>query len=484
MTRITTLLLCFIVCLTATAQVSVEVKLDTNFKGPFTGRLRLYTLNDTTKDFTGEIMERQPAFAIDVKSWGSGESRVFNAQSEPYLIPIDSLRPGHYRLIAVLDTNCSERGNSAAGNLYSSKEGMLFINPEGKGSASIVLNRSFRERPFKETEFVKELRLYSSLLSRFRKDSVYIKAAVILPPTFYLKPEKRYPVVYIIPGWGGTHQHGSLAGNQKTYGIGLGKEKIYVYLNPENQTPWGLHAFVDSRINGPWGAALVNELVPYMRTHYRTSTLAEHTFLTGQSSGGYGVVWLALNYPKCFGGTWATSPDPLDFSSFTGVNLYTDKNYFINSAGEERGIFRVDGVFKNTMRNGFRWERFEGGGQQLSFEAEFGLPEATGRPRPLFDPHTGEIDRQVVDDWRGYDLGLLVKRKGKLIAKELRGKIKVYAGQFDNFLLDQSALAFARKASDLRSHISITIISGADHFSTRSPELTHQIQREIDELIP
>ncbi|WP_276088193.1 alpha/beta hydrolase-fold protein [Pedobacter sp. JY14-1] len=428
-------------------------------------------------------MEKEPAYAVNVHNWSARERRVVDNSSTPYLIPLDSLRPGYYRLVAVLDTNTRRRGNSAPGNLYSSKEAILYIDANGRGTGNLVLNRTFREREFRPTRFVREIRLHSDLLSRFHHDSIFVQAALILPDSFYEKPDRIYPVVFIIPGWGGTHHHGAIPGNQRTYGVGTGKEKIYVYLNAESQTPWGLHAFVDSRVNGPWGKALVKEMLPYLRRTYRVSPNPGHAFLTGQSSGGYGVVWLAMNYPEHFGGAWATSPDPLDFSSFTGVNLYQDTNYYMNKDGSERGIYKTANGYKSTMRKSYRWENFEGdGGQQQSFEAEFGLPDKDGRPVPIFDMTSGRINRRVVQSWRMYDLALRLEKMGKAIDKLPQGGITIYAGSEDNFRLNESAESFGRKASAVNARIKVKIIPGADHFKVRSEALTQEIQQQIDDL--
>ena len=49
---------------------------------------------------------------------------------------------------------------------------------------------------------------------------------------------------------------------------------------------------------------------------------ASGRFLNGHSSGGWATLQLQTHYPKIFGGTWSTSPDPSDFHDFTGVDLY------------------------------------------------------------------------------------------------------------------------------------------------------------------
>lgn len=462
------------------AQVTIRVDLATGFHGPYNGRLLVYTLRDTTKVFNDQTMQQEPAFRIEVRNWTGGQAQIVDRRSVPFMQPVDSLESGYYKLIAILDTNTIERGKGAEGNLYSRKEGILHVGPNGKGEGTITLNAMFKQREFRASSHVRELVLPSALLGKFRAAPVNMKAAVILPASYYADTSRRYPVVYIIPGWGGTHYHGAIEGNQRKYGIGQGKDKIYVYLNPESQTPYGLHAFVDSRVNGPWGAALVHELLPHVQRYYRGTS---QSFITGQSSGGYGALWLALHYPQYFSGCWATSPDPVDFSSFTGVDLYRDQNFYVDSAGRERGIYLLNGEWQTTLRKSYAVELFEGdGGQQQSFEAEFGMPGKNGRPQHLFDPASGIINQSIVSQWRQYDLALYVQTQWPRLRKWLSGRIHIYCGQYDNFRLNESVRAFARKAASVKAAIHIEEIPGADHFTVRDSALTCRIQAEMDAL--
>lgn len=311
-----------------------------------------------------------------------------------------------------------------------------------------------------------------------------MKAGIICPASYFMDTTRIFPVVYIIPGWGGTHFNALSKGARSAYGIGQGQDKVYVFLNPETQTPWGLHAFVDSRVNGPWGAALVNELMPFIASQFRVSKDPALTFITGQSSGGYGAVWLALHYPEKFGGCWATAPDPVDFSSFTGGDIYRDSNYYYDRLGRERGIFLANGTFKSTLRKARLTEELEGdGGQQQSFEAAFGLPGADGRPRQLFDASTGKMDRAVSRSWKQYDLAWYVCRHWNEIKKKRAGKIRIYVGADDNFRLDESVASFSEKIKTVGADIHCEIIPGADHFSVRSAALTAKIQQQMDAII-
>ncbi|SFG83575.1 alpha/beta hydrolase-fold protein [Pedobacter insulae] len=463
------------------AQNRIIVKLSPIFKGPYSGRLMVYLQADTSKPF-GQAPEG-PAFAVDVKNWHNGQEQTFSGGVIALKQKLDSIKSGYYRMVAILDTNTKERGNNAPGNLYTRQEVVAQLNGNFSKPAVLTLSNVFQSRKFMESDTVKEVVFKSHLLSKFRGEPVFIKAGVALPPSYKETDNRTYPVVYVIPGWGGTHHHAYNKGQRGIYGVGLGEEKIYVFLNPETQSPFGLHAFVDSRVNGPWGSALINELMPHIVKEFKASSKSEHTFLTGQSTGGYGVIWLALHFPKAIGGCWATAPDPVDFSNFLGINIYKDKNYYQTLSGEEREIYFVQGKATSTLREGGLKEWFEGdGGQQQAFDAEFGLPDRNGRPKPLFNFQTGIINHQIAESWKPYDLALFVQKNWERIKSDASGKISIYAGENDNFLLQHSVMDFGDKIKKVGADIKIQIIKGADHFSIRGA-IVKEMVAEMDKKI-
>ncbi|WP_293302531.1 alpha/beta hydrolase-fold protein [Pedobacter sp. UBA4863] len=475
-------LLLFLLVINVQAQNKIRIKLADHLKGPYTGRLIVYMQADTSKPF-GQVQEDAPAYAITVKNWKAGEIQILTSSAFSYLKPLDSVKKGFYKLVAILDTNTKERGNNVLGNLYTREEVVALLNHGISEVPTLTLTNAFPERKFNQSDFVKEVVFKSALLTKFRKEPIFIKAGVVLPASYHSNPGKKYPVVYIIPGWGGTHHNAYNKAQQNTYGIGKGEEKIYVFLNPETQTPYGLHAFVDSRVNGPWGTALVKEFIPYLENQFNISAVPQHRLITGQSSGGYGVIWLALYFPDTFGGCWATSPDPIDFSNFTGVDIYKDENYFYDAQKKERDIFMINGKATSSLRKMAQKEQLEGdGGQGQSFEAEFGVPGKDGRPQALFNPLTGKINKAIANSWQPYDLALYVQQNWARIKNDVANKIRIYAGENDNFLLQHSVKAFRDKIKTVNAQIHVEIVKDADHFNTRL-KVVDTIQKEMDEVI-
>ncbi|RWU09852.1 alpha/beta hydrolase [Pedobacter chitinilyticus] len=472
----------FMITTNAYAQNVIKVQLDTSLKGPYTGRLIVYLQSDTSKAF-GASKEEWPSYAINVINWKTGTLQVLDKTSDSYPKVMDALPKGYYKMVATLDTNTKERSYSAPGNLYTKFELVAKLDSGQTKAPVLTLTHVTKERKFVESTLTKEVVLKSELLTKFRKEAIFMKAGIVLPASYESQPQRKFPVVYVIPGWTGNHHQANSKSQHQAYGVGEGQEKIFVFLNPETQTPFGLHAFVDSRVNGPWGSALINELIPYLESQFRISKTPEHRLITGQSSGGYGAIWLALHFPEKFGGCWATSPDPVDFSSFTGVDIYQDENYFYDRNKMERGIDIFNGKPKTTLRNTFVKEQVDGdGGQQQSFEAAFGLPDHHGRPQALFDPTTGKINKMVANSWRPYDLALYVQQNWPKIKHYVDQKIRIYVGENDNYLLQHSALMFEKKIKTIGAGIQVQMIKNADHFNTRLM-VTRTIQKEMDETI-
>ncbi len=467
------------------AQVRIHVHLDSAIDRSITGKLFIYTSTDTIKGVPNspDIANPQPMYSVPVNNWTKQSIITIDDHATAFSTPLSKLTPGVYKIAGVVDGNPEERGSFNPGSFYSTKEARLEINNNGQGETHLYLNRE-PIRGFKETESLKLVHLKSSLLSSFHKKDITLKAAVVLPKEYANDTSKKFPVVYIIPGWGGTHfdVQGSFA--RTRYGMDQGAPKIYVYLNPETQTPFGLHCFVDSRVNGPWGKALVEELIPYINKTYRSTGSPKNNFVVGQSSGGYAALWLPLNYPKAFGGGWAVSPDPVDFSNFTGVELYSKKaNVYTDASGNEIPFFIIDGKPATTLKKFIALEIFEGdGGQFQSFEAEFGVPDKQGRPKQIFDRETGAIDPKIVKTWEPYDLGKFVSKNWKSLQADLNNRLHVYAGEKDNFFLNKAVEAFGEKAKKANAKIVVELIPNANHFSIWSPEFTARVQKEIDEM--
>jgi hypothetical protein len=205
---------------------------------------------------------------------------------------------------------------------------------------------------------------------------------------------------------------------------------------------------VNSANDGPYGDALLKELIPYLEQHFRMSRQPYARVLTGGSTGGWESLALQVFHPDFFGGTWTFFPDPIDFRRYQLVNIYQDENAFLVPGFEapvpERPLERtVEGQVTFTQREMSLMEEVLGthgrSGQQLeAWEAVYGPVGDDGYPKPLWNKLTGEIDHDVADYMRdhGYDLRYYLQQNWAKIGPQLAGKIHIFVGDMDNYYLN------------------------------------------------
>lgn len=443
------------------------------FTGPFTGKVVVYLAQNSRQPKNAPNWFRpEPMYSQPFREVKPGEAMVVDEKSVGFPGKLSDLKPGEYLVQAVVDRNLGGRAiGSSPGNLYSEPVRVL-LDPREEKTVSIVCDKVVEERKFRESENVKEVRLESKLLSKFYGRKTTLNATVSLPEEWAKEPERKFPVLYEVPGFGGRHFG---AGRTKR----AGEPFIVVKLDPD--CPGGHSVFADSANNGPWGKALTTELIPEIEKKYRGVGKTEARFVTGHSSGGWSSLWLQVAYPEVFGGCWSTSPDPVDFRDFQQIDIYRPgENMFKDSAGGRRPLAR-DGDQPTIFYKDFSdMERPIRGEQLGSFEYVFSPRGADGEPLRLWNRDTGAINKEVADAWKKYDIGLTLRTQWKTLEPKLRGKIHVYMGDMDTFYLDGAVKLLQQDMKNLKADAVIEIVPG-DHGSMMTSELRARIDREMAE---
>lgn len=402
----------------------------------------------------------EPAFAVDVKDWKPGEPLDLGPKALATVPPAE-VKAGKYWMVAVLDRDLGGISFAAsAGNLHSEPRQVDF-DPGAEKPLAFTLDRVYSPPEPADTDTVKFVGVESRLLTRFHGKPTTLRAGVILPPSFAAEPDRKYPVVFEIPGFGGDHTVARIKGG-KAGVLADGVEAVWVVLDPNCRL--GHHVFADSANNGPVGAALVEELVPFVEGRFRCGGEPGRRLVTGHSSGGWSSLWLQVTHPDVFGGCWSTSPDPVDFRDFQRVNLYRDANLFTDSGGNPRPLSRPRGGRTLGFKPFSDMERVMGRGGQLgSFEAVFGPRGPDGKPRPLWDRDTGAIDQQTARAWEKYDIRRVLERGWPALGPKLAGKVHVWMGDEDTFLLDGAARLLRKSLADLGGDAVVELFPGRDH---------------------
>lgn len=432
----------------------------------FTGKVFLYLSKNNREPKDGSVgIEFFPCFYIDVKNIQPGSSIIFDDKANSFPVPLSDLERGEYFIQAVWDRNLGGRAIAAsAGNMYSAPTKALFTKDHNK-TFTLLCDRVIPEPIFTETAFVKELKAPSALLSAFHKKPMTVDAAVLLPAEYYKEPQRKFPVVFNVSGYGGDYHR--FSGDTSFRSIPIDTVScITVFL--DGNCSLGHSVYANSDNNGPWGDALVKELIPLLESKYRCNGAR---FLRGHSSGGWTVLWLQTQYTSTFAGCWSSSPDPVDFRSFQKIDLYAGDNLFYGKDSVLRSVATVAGFIPwASQRQVYQMEHIIYRGEQMhSFDAVFSQKDSDGNPASICNPLTGEINKPTFEHWKQYDISLNLRTNWATLKNDLQGKIRVSVGENDNFLLNDAVHFLDNEMKKLDTKFVFAYYPG-DHFTVSTPE--------------
>jgi hypothetical protein len=481
------LAVCFSV-FAAAAPLRFEIKLDPSV-APHgsSGRLLVFLADAKTprEVLSGGFVPGETWIAAkEVEYFASGSTIVFDADQTAYPKPFSQAAPGDYEFMALLDPDHSyARGAQDGGDLYSTVVTVRGINPADTASVKLLINKLTPMRPTPvNTDSVKLVEFVSPMLSKFWGRPITMRAGVVLPPD-YAASSKKYPTVYNVHGFGGDHTHAWRVGPAISKAITEGQRfpMVHIFLDASFST--GHHVFADSVNNGPWGRALTEEFIPHLEKQFRLIPRTSARFLTGHSSGGWSTMWLEVNYPDVFGGTWSTSPDPVDLHSFTGIDATpgSTQNAYRNKAGGPLNLVRMNGKEIASFEQFARAEEVQGefGGQIASFEWVWSPKGAGGRPMKMFNRETGEQDPFVQKAWEKYDIRRIVETNWPTLGPKLLGKVHLVVGSEDTFHLEEAAIMFCGFLKSKGREDACEVVPGRDHMNLYQKYKTYPDGLEI-----
>ena len=457
-------------------------------QAPLTGRLVLVVAKRDTPEPRLTISPSGPAlFAVDLEQQPADRPAMIDGSALGYPRPLAELAPGDYFVQAVinvyeevrradghriwvpLNDGRQETFQIRPGNLYSE---VMLVRVGAGGTIRLAVTQVIpaRTRPA-DTEWVKRVRIQSRKLTAFWGRPIFINATVLLPRGYAEQTGTRYPAVYTL---GHTVPFSFSTDSARARGLGTvnpvtGVETGYdfyrawasedfprvIAIGFEQQTPYFPDSYsVNSANNGPYGDAIVEEVIPALEEQFRIIRQPYARIVEGASTGGWQALALQLQHPDFFGGAWVLQPDPIDFRKNLLVNNYADSSAFVVTTGpftaSERPFRRTtEGQLVWTMRQLSLFEEVLGtrgrSGYQLGgWEAVYGPVGADGYPRPLWNKLTGVIDREVATYWReqGFDLRDYTQRSWATLGPKLAGKLHFFAGDMDDFYLNLAVYQF------------------------------------------
>ncbi|HLG56689.1 MAG TPA: alpha/beta fold hydrolase [Vicinamibacterales bacterium] len=144
----------------------------------------------------------------------------------------------------------------------------------------------------------------NALEGNLEGDSPDREVTVYLPPSYAGDQARRYPVVYLLHGYGGrndtfTARLASLQESGDTLAAAQGFSPAIVV----TPNAFSLHKgsmYSSSPTTGDWERFIAEDLVAYIDGHYRTLPTRMSRGLAGHSMGGYGALRIGMKRPDVF----------------------------------------------------------------------------------------------------------------------------------------------------------------------------------------
>jgi hypothetical protein len=504
---------------------------------PLDGRLLLCLSTDPSDEPRNQIndtLKSQIIFGINVDGMKPGRAAVIDDQAFGYPIQrLSELPAGEYYVQAVLnryetfhlanghivklhpDNGEGQHWNLTPGNFYSKPE-KIAIGASSK--ISISMTEEIPAIPeFKDTKYIRHIRIQSQLLTKFWGRPMYLGALVLVPEGFDEHPEAHFPVMifhdHFVDGFDNFRTEPPDANLKPDYSERfhisgynrIQQEEAYKFyqqwISPkfprflvvkiQHANPYYDDSYaVNSENLGPYGDAIETELMPYLEKKFRGIGEGWARFTYGGSTGGWEALAVQTFYPDHYNGAFAACPDPVDFHAYTVVNLYDDKNaYVLQGAHKQVEVPAMRdylGHVTITQRGVNYYELALGdkgrsGEQYDIWQAVFSPAGEDGYPKKIFDKMTGEIDHDVANYWRDhYDLTHILQRDWAILGPKLQGKIHVYVGTADTYYLTDAVYYlqdFLEKTSNPPYDGEVTYGDRAEHCWNGDPKLPNYLSR-------
>jgi S-formylglutathione hydrolase len=150
-----------------------------------------------------------------------------------------------------------------------------------------------------------------SLEGNLEGDSADREVTVYLPPSYAVDRSRRYPVAYLLHGYGGTDSTFTerLANlpeiADRLAATGNLREMIVVMPNAFSLHKGSMYS--NSVTTGNWEAYIADDLVAYVDGRYRTIPDRTSRGLAGHSMGGYGAIRIGMKRPDVFSSLYILS---------------------------------------------------------------------------------------------------------------------------------------------------------------------------------
>ena len=497
--------------------------------GPMTGRVYIMLSQNEKREPRFHVRRRgAPFWGQNVSALKPGEAGIIDENS--FGFPLQSIRdipPGEYFVQGFINVytefkrsdghtiwlhNDQWEGQNwlrSPGNMYSDVK-KIHVDPSREQTIEITCSHVIPPIAVEpDTKWVKRIKFQSKLLSDFWGQPMFLGATVLLPEGYDENPGEYYPVNYIQGHFSLRAPYGfreEKPGSEDRWGS-RGYEFFKYWTSEEcprmiavtfqHPCPYydDSHAMNSPNL-GPYGDAIMQELIPYIEENFRIIREPYARVLSGGSTGGWISFALQVFHPDFFGGTFSLCPDALDFRAQHLVNIYENENAYYTDYDwlrVERPVLRgPDGQVLEMMKDENHYELAVGdkcrsGGQWEIYMACYGPVGEDGYPLEVWDKLTGKIDPEVARYWKEhFDLRHYLEQNWAEIGLKLKGKLHIYVGDMDSYYLNNAVVFMEKFLESNKDPYYAGIVeygNGEPHcWGPRGPELLKLMAEHIQKM--
>ena len=452
-------------CMAADTRFEISVPRELR-SDPLTGRVYVIISHRNDPDLRVQVGRLGiPFFGRDVEKLAAGSTAIVDATDlgSP-VVSLKDIPPGEYWVQGFVNVYSEFRRadghvvwmhddqwegqhwTRSPGNFYSVAKKMMLDASKGYDIQLVCDQKIPPVVVPPDTQFVKRIKFQSPMLTKFWGRPIYLGATVLLPRD-YSTSTVAYPVLY-------EQGHFSLAAplrfdTDKDLQAQWKRDDFprMIVVTMQHPNPYFDDSYAVNSVNvGPYGDAVMQELIPEVEKRFRVIGQPWARLLSGGSTGGWESLALQLFHPDFFGGTWTYCPDSVDFSDVEGVDIYKDKNAFYKEYEWRKdptvNSREINGQIRQTAEERNRYELVSGthgrSSEQLDiWSAVFGPLGEDGYFEPLWDKKTGVMNPKVAEYWHdNYDLRYYMQKNWYSLAPKLVDKLHIYVGDADNFFLN------------------------------------------------
>lgn len=231
---------------------------------------------------------------------------------------------------------------------------------------------------------------------------------VLLPPSYKNSPDKRYPVIYMLAGWGARSS--KYLDTSAVFGISVPTE-MHLQMNsgsmpeaimvfPDGSTKLGCSQYINSPSYGNFMDYICDEITEIVDKEFRTLPKPSSRSVIGHSSGGFGALMLGMHRPDRFSVIGSSAGD-----SFFEASVLPGLTQCIAEIEKKGGIEKFIQFFTEHPNPGSLGGSIFHTMYTLSLAACY-APRPQEKPlfgELFFDLRTGKIKEEVWKEYLSWD---------------------------------------------------------------------------------